>query len=213
MPFVFRRNCNKCGRFYKGQGPKYCSQECYWATPASKECKDKISKALTGIVRGPMTEEHKAKMLATKKLKPHPLLGKTGPLCHNYGRKRSLETRIKHSNSIKGDKAPNWQGGKTKEAERLRKSYLYRDWRTAVFQRDNYTCQDCGAHGVYLHAHHLKSFAFHEELRFDVTNGKTLCKPCHEKTENYGTNAFVLDHRPVPGRNHKMMPLEPLATS
>lgn len=31
-----------------------------------------------------------------------------------------------------------------------------------------------------------KDFALHPELRLDINNGRTLCKSCHKKTENYG---------------------------
>lgn len=55
----------------------------------------------------------------------------------------------------------------------------YIEWRKAVFERDNWTCQECGAHGEQ--AHHIKQWAHHSELRFDVDNGITLCKACHAK--------------------------------
>lgn len=57
-------------------------------------------------------------------------------------------------------------------------------WRKKVFERDNYTCQECGAVG-YLHAHHIKRWAEYPDLRFDVDNGQTLCKTCHSKTVGY----------------------------
>lgn len=72
-------------------------------------------------------------------------------------------------------------------------NYFYRtcsrmkEWRKAVFERDNYTCQKCGLRSqtgsgsVYIQAHHIKQFAYHPELRFEVSNGVTLCKPCHKK--------------------------------
>lgn len=68
--------------------------------------------------------------------------------------------------------------------ERLRKSLEYRTWRDSVFRRDDWTCQECGARSgngstVYLEAHHKKSFTKFIALRFDVSNGDTLCKTCH----------------------------------
>ena len=58
----------------------------------------------------------------------------------------------------------------------------YRLWREAVYARDNWTCQECGSrNGIYLHAHHIKSFAKFPELRFALDNGVILCKVCHRK--------------------------------
>jgi len=54
-------------------------------------------------------------------------------------------------------------------------------WRKAVLKRDSYTCQDCDAIDIMLIAHHIKAFALYPELRYDVSNGITLCYPCHEK--------------------------------
>jgi len=59
-------------------------------------------------------------------------------------------------------------------------------WRAAVFHRDDYTCQKCGHRGGRLNAHHIKPYATHPELRFDVSNGITLCVDCHKKTDSYG---------------------------
>lgn len=42
--------------------------------------------------------------------------------------------------------------------ERVRKSFLYRQWRNDVFTRDKFTCQDCGIKGGYLEAHHKFPF-------------------------------------------------------
>jgi 5-methylcytosine-specific restriction endonuclease McrA len=67
--------------------------------------------------------------------------------------------------------------------EILRKSPYYKEWRKQVFERDNYTCQECRKKGGSLNAHHLKEFADYPELRFNVSNGKTLCRDCHEETK------------------------------
>ncbi len=63
---------------------------------------------------------------------------------------------------------------------RLRYSKKMEDWRRAVFERDNYTCQKCEKRGCYLQAHHIKQFAYFPHLRFDLSNGLTLCKKCHK---------------------------------
>ena len=85
---------------------------------------------------------------------------------------------------ITGENNHNWNGGSSKSYKRGYKSYKYRAWREAVFQRDEYTCKECGAKG-YITAHHIKSFAHHPELTYEIDNGKTLCELCHTKTDNY----------------------------
>ena len=113
------------------------------------------------------------------------------------GRKLTKEHKQKISQALKGimpknlslinankngSNNPAWKGGITTEHYRLRRSNRFKNWRIKIFERDNYTCQmvNCMKRGVELEAHHIKQFSQHPKLRFEVTNGITLCKPCHK---------------------------------
>ena len=69
---------------------------------------------------------------------------------------------------------------------RDRECKSYRQWREAVYERDNYTCQKCGERGGKLNAHHIKPYAKYSKLRHDVSNGITLCEKCHKAIHKKG---------------------------
>lgn len=83
--------------------------------------------------------------------------------------------------SLAGENASNWQGGKSTRHHIIRGGAEYKEWRQAVFERDNWTCQDCRKRGGNLHAHHIFPFADFSEHRFEIWNGVTLCMGCHTK--------------------------------
>lgn len=60
----------------------------------------------------------------------------------------------------------------------------YKAWRSAVYAKDDFTCQVCFARGGRIHAHHKKQWSLYPELRYDVSNGITLCASCHTKETN-----------------------------
>lgn len=100
----------------------------------------------------------------------------------------SAEHRRKIGESQRGHLANNWRGGVYKEEDAQRRRASYKQWRKNVFERDGYTCVLCGKRGGELNADHIKSFALYPDLRTDVSNGRTLCVPCHKSTSTYGTN-------------------------
>lgn len=85
--------------------------------------------------------------------------------------------------------------GRTSLAFRLRTSKRYAEWRLAVFERDNFTCQECGQRGGKLNADHIMRFADYPSLRFDVSNGRTLCVACHLLTETFGNRGIAADSK------------------
>jgi len=183
-------------------------------TKASLESRKKISNSKIGKKRKPFSEKWLKNMSLArigKKHKSHKSNGggwklseeakrkisesKKGKRISEEIRKRmsegqkgkhySVDRRIKQSIRMKGEKHFNWKGG---ECTRNKKQYFdinYKLWREAVFARDLYTCKICGISGVYITAHHIKSWANYPDLRYEIDNGQTLCEECHSKTDNY----------------------------
>lgn len=104
------------------------------------------------------------------------------------GQFHSLESRLKRSKKMKGELHWNWQGGRSSEAERIRKSIDFTLWREAVFARDNWTCQKYKIRGGKIHAHHIQNFAQFPELRFAIDNGIVLSDKAHREFHSkFGT--------------------------
>lgn len=78
-----------------------------------------------------------------------------------------------------GEKSHLWKGGRTEKNRRIRNSRQATAWRSAVMQRDNFTCSVCGARGGKLSVDHVLPWSTFPELRFDVRNGQTVCRTCH----------------------------------
>lgn len=86
-----------------------------------------------------------------------------------------------------GENHPNWKGGRSTEIQILRGSDNLKLWRSLVFKRDGYKCLKCNIIGSFLNAHHIENFSEHPDKRFDINNGITLCKTCHNNFhKNYG---------------------------
>jgi 5-methylcytosine-specific restriction endonuclease McrA len=92
---------------------------------------------------------------------------------------RREENRIRVSCRTRGIQPHEFNGFAKTKQQILRGSCDYEYWRNSVFERDNYTCVACGKTGGDLNAHHILNFSTHEDLRFDIDNGVTLCVKCH----------------------------------
>jgi len=170
----------------------------------SLESRKKMSLSQKGKVKVKgvkFSEEHKKKLSQAHK---------DNPVKYWLGKKMSLATREKMSKKqkeignkppiIKGARSNFWKGGVTKINSAIRSLSLMKQWRSNVFQRDNWTCQTCNTRGCYLEAHHIKKLssiikedeinnteqAICNEKLWDINNGVTLCLECHNKTKEYG---------------------------
>lgn len=116
--------------------------------------------------------------MGTKKGSPSPRKGIPRSLVERARISASLRTS---PNVARGDQCHSYKDGKTAERRDLRFTMQYKRWRYDVYQRDKFTCQECAtARGGNLVAHHIKPFADFPELRFEVSNGLTLCETCHD---------------------------------
>jgi len=89
-----------------------------------------------------------------------------------------------YSESKKGDKNNCWKGGKTKKHLIIRNSIKYKDLRTFVFKRDNYTCQITGQIGGELEMHHIEPFRDNRYWQLEPLNCITLSKKFHQLIKN-----------------------------
>ncbi len=123
----------------------------------------------------------------------------------NKGLKMDLPVwnKGKKLTQFSGENSCNWKGGITKLSILIRTCLEYSEWRLKIFQRDLFTCQDCGDSGVKLNADHIKPFSYILKVNniktikdaencqelWDTKNGRTLCVPCHQKTDTYKSKA------------------------
>lgn len=166
------RNCKICKKVFTVNSQlrlndKTCSQKC------QEENRNQISHK-RGKERAPKKCRRCQKKYVA--LKHHHGLQLCKPCVFN----RSSENRI-------GAKNPNWRGGSSSELELARKGRKYGWWKKRVHVKSNYTCQVCGISNVTLDADHVKPFAIYPELRYEVSNGRSVCRPCHRKTKSWGS--------------------------
>ena len=110
-----------------------------------------------------------------KKGGPAPMRGRKRPdITGDNNPAKRPDVRVKFS----GDNNWNWRGGITSENKKQRVLFQ-RTLQRKVFERDNFTCQECKGRGGWLQADHVKSWKDFPELRFDINNCRTLCMSCH----------------------------------
>lgn len=173
---------------------KAANQNKFKGIKHSEETKAKMRAAHLGKVISDDQRELLRKINTGKKMSPQ-AIAKT--VAANLGRKRTPEARenLRKAGFLqRGENSHNWKGGVWLYSKRKdRDGKEYKEWRSNVFARDNYTCQKTGIKGGKLEAHHIWPFSNNEDLRFAVCNGITLSKEAHrEFHRTYGTKNNTL---------------------
>jgi len=158
----------------------------------------------------PWSEEIKRKVSKIKKGNSKPNSGsfKKGQVSPNKGKKLTwLQGKKNHNFGKFGKDHPCWKDEKIKPfLKQIRELFKYRQWRSDIFTRDNFTCIFCGERGIELNAdHYPKSFksiindykiktlkqAIECEELWNINNGRTLCVKCHRKTDTWGKQKVI----------------------
>jgi 5-methylcytosine-specific restriction endonuclease McrA len=145
----------------------------------SEETKHRMSISRTGGKLSAETKlkisiSHKGKRLSDEHIKKLSEVKKGKTLSEEH--KQKISRRL----------LDRWDGIGRKEYKRpLHQGSNYQKWRRKVWEKDNYTCQKCfvrcgNGERVYIEAHHISAWSNHQESRFDVSNGITLCHKCHK---------------------------------
>lgn len=123
----------------------------------------------------------------------------------NGGTKSCGCTRIEILKSRTGVNHPNYNPDLTKEEREGRRGAAHDDWSRMVLERDDFTCGMCSKVGGKLVAHHLNSYNWDRENRYNIDNGVTMCVECHREFHSiygYGNNTrkqfemFLVNEKP-----------------
>ena len=190
------KKCKLCNKEFlamhdsKSRNQPYCSKQCAWKAQIGKPLTENQLKCLE-LGRGKKSEATKIKIGLAHKGKAH----------------LSMRGRPSYFRGITGERHPLWRGGSEVLDRSIRHCFQYRQWRSDVFTRDNFTCVICGGKGGDINAHHYpKAFitifrenkitSLEEALKceefWNINNGITLCEDCHKKQHKIYGKEFNL---------------------
>jgi len=201
-----KRICQSCGKNFEvekfqvdnGQG-KFCSHQCMFDSRKIRtnikcpNCKKTFSAQIFKI------KLNKKHIFCSLKCFREYTKGLVTLICKNCGKEyKTYRSHIKYRGSsccskkclieyYSGKNNHFWKGGVKFWKRRDTSSLQHKQWREAVFTRDNWTCQRCDARSkagspLIIYPHHIKFYAKYPKLRYEVDNGITLCEECHKKT-------------------------------
>lgn len=189
----------------------------------SEEHKKKLSSVMKGRNISPSTEFKKGHTTNVGKIGvKRSKKGRENMSIAAKGKPKSIEHRnkiiknlVSYNSGNIGNKNSSWKGGITLLQGKIRRLPEYSIWRKAIFERDNYTCQQCFKKGGDLEAHHnietfakllieflnqYNQFSPYEDKEilvrlaitykpfWDINNGITYCKVCHRVLSYSGVN-------------------------
>lgn len=188
---TYKRPCIHCGKIFGGgsglsRSVKYCSRKCYLDSgfhskfmkshPNSGQKNVGIKKRKIVICKIcknnfetiPCSKQKYCSRNCYSKDSSNILSGKP----------KSIEHIKKVNEAVK--KYWDKKGRKKNKRSYHNTNKKYIKWRITIFIRDNYRCQICKSKEKILQAHHIRLWAKYPKLRYKISNGITVCVPCHK---------------------------------
>ena len=100
MPEIYKRHCDNCGRYYEGQGDKFCSKKCYGAYGITEATRLKLKEKRKG--KTPTLGHHQSEEWI---------------LNHKKMMREYYTTHPGASAGKLGEASFHWKGGRTKESQ------------------------------------------------------------------------------------------------
>lgn len=151
----------------------------YWTGKKRPDISEKIAesnrnRAVTDETKRRMSEAHKGS-------KSYMYKGGL-PSCMDCNKQLSrYDAKRCKSCSIAGELNRNYRADLSDEQrlDNFKRMTFKKTIQPLVLARDNYTCQICDASPKYLHVDHIKRWRDYPELRHEIDNCRTVCRPCH----------------------------------
>lgn len=167
------KQCAICGKDFKviparAATSKYCSYACLGASKKQLFAGEGSPGYIQGVDRSPKECQHCKQVFKQRETESITVF-----LKRKFCSKKCADIA---GFRYTGKDHPNY----SEEAERtLSRGRLMDRWGNLVKARDGFKCVMCGSAEKELHAHHVKPWKSHPELRYEVSNGITVCAPCH----------------------------------
>lgn len=207
--FIYDKTCDACKEKnyesssyrMKMNNPSYKNKK-YLSIEEAEE-----AKKLRARNKNKYKTKEEMRLAFSKRMKEH------NPMYNKEVREKMRTTLSKKIQA--GEINYNWKNSKYYKGDRGIKNYIrisLKRWRVKNFERSNYSCECCGAHGVYLHVHHKEKFSdivekFANELNLNLKTlqygseeykkleklvndyhkehdiGLVVCENCHDKID------------------------------
>lgn len=196
----FIKKINNSKKYWKNR--KYCSVKCKniamkivmkdrTITWGDKISKSKLGHQVSMETRERLSLKMKGNKLSeeTKKKIGKSLFKGGKAKCKNCGKELSgykVSYCVRCASKLKlsahfGKDNHRWNGGISKESEKLRHCQESKYWKKECLKRDNYTCQKYKTKDTKLVVHHIDSFKNNEQDRWNINNGITLSEIAHKE--------------------------------